>query len=70
MIWNTIDISCLSEGINIFQKEQIKELFNEFNRLKELNHDNILEINDVWVKESKDKLIFITDYFSGGSIRQ
>ena len=45
-------------------------LFYEFNRLKQLNHENILEINDVWVKESKDKLIFITDYFSGGSIRQ
>jgi hypothetical protein len=45
-------------------------LFNEFNRLKQLNHENILEINDVWIKESQDKLIFITDYFSGGSIRQ
>ena len=44
-------------------------LFKEFDRLKQLNNENILEINDVWVKES-DKLIFITDYFSGGSIRQ
>jgi hypothetical protein len=45
-------------------------LFQEFDCLKQLNHENILELNDVWIKESNDKLIFITDYFSGGSIRQ
>jgi len=63
VIWNIIDVSSLSI-------ENKNKLLDEFSRIKQLKHENILVINDFWLKESGDKLIYITDYLTGGSIRQ
>lgn len=38
-------------------------------KLKELHHDNVNFILDVW-QQDENYLIFISDYFVGGSIRQ
>jgi len=62
IIWNIIDISNLPEN----NKENL--LF-EFEKLKQLQHENINLISGVW-KRNSDQLVFITDRFVGGSIRQ
>jgi len=61
IIWNIIDISNITET----NKEN---LLIEFEKLKLLHHDNINGISDVWKRNSE--LVFITDSFVGGSIRQ
>ena len=62
VIWNVINISSLTE-------EQQKKIYNEFVKMKNLKHENINTISEVWLKD-ENSLVFITDSFFGGSIRQ
>ena len=40
-----------------------------FNRLVQLNHDNIVHIHKYWIDKENPRLIFITEYMSGGTLR-
>lgn len=62
VIWNVINISSLTE-------EQQKKIYSEFVKMKNLKHENINTISEVWLKD-ENSLVFITDSFFGGSIRQ
>jgi hypothetical protein len=62
VIWNVINISPLTE-------EQQDKLYEEFVKMKNLKHENINTISEVWLKD-QHSLVFITDSFFGGSIRQ
>ena len=61
VIWNVIDISEMNQ-------DQQEKLFVALTKMKNLRHENINTISEVWLKEGN--LIFITDSFYGGSIRQ
>lgn len=62
VIWNVINVSHLEE-------EQIEKLYYNLLSYKDLKHENINTISDVWLKD-ECSLVFITDSFFGGSIRQ
>lgn len=53
------------------EDEKRTQLYEEILKLKELSHshDNISTIKDVWLTTNKQGLVFITDYYFGGSIR-
>jgi hypothetical protein len=57
-----LNISCLDD----FEKET---LLNEYEIFKNIRNENISAIIDYWKKDS-NFLIFITDHFSSGSLRQ
>lgn len=40
-----------------------------FNRLVQLNHNNIVHIHKYWIDKENPRLIFITEYMSGGTLR-
>lgn len=40
-----------------------------FNRLIQLNHNNIVKIHKYWIDKENPRLIFITEYMSGGTLR-
>ncbi len=60
--WNVINIAN-------FNEKQKDNLLYELTKLKELKHENINSIADIWKKDDNN-IIFITDSFVGGSIRQ
>ena len=62
VIWNVINISTLKENQQVM-------LYEQFLKMKNLKHENINTISEVWVKDGQS-LVFITDSFFGGSIRQ
>ena len=49
--------------------ENKKILLSEFSKYKTFHHENVSTLIDFWEKD-KNTIIFITDYFSSGSIRQ
>ena len=61
-MWNKVNTSSLSS-------DQEEKLYKEFLKMKELKNENINTISDVWIKD-KSSMIFITDSFFAGSIRQ
>lgn len=62
VIWNIIHVFALSD--------HRKELFlKELVKLKDLHHENVNTILDVW-EQGNNNIIFISDHFVGGSIRQ
>jgi hypothetical protein len=83
VIWNVINITNLT-------KEHQEKLYEELLRMKNLKHENINTISEVWLKDKESsemknskheyiifelalkekELVFITDSFFGGSIRQ
>jgi hypothetical protein len=62
VIWNVINVSNL-------EKIQKEKLLNDLLKLKELKHENINTISEVWIRDS-NYFVFITDSFFGGSIRR
>ena len=61
-MWNKVNICSLNQ-------EQEEKLYKEFIKLKELKNENINTISEVWIKDNSS-MIFITDSFFAGSIRQ
>lgn len=53
----------------MLENSQKEKLYQEILKLKDLHHENINSISDIWIKD-EDSLVFITDSFVGGSIRQ
>jgi hypothetical protein len=62
VIWNMIHIGMLDDS-----RKEI--LYQELLKLKDLHHENTNTISEVW-KKDENNLVFITDAFFGGSIRQ
>ena len=58
IIWNEV---------KILEHERLLYLLQQFTLLKELKHENINSIIDVWI--SKERLIFMTESWAGSSIR-
>ncbi|XP_032808932.1 nuclear receptor-binding protein-like [Petromyzon marinus] len=67
VVWNEVQFS---ERRNYkAQEEKIKTVFNN---LIHLEHANIVKFHNYWadIKESKARVIFITEYMSSGSLKQ
>ncbi len=56
-------------NISSLNKEKKLTILGEFHKFKNLHHENISALIDFWEKDS-NTIIFITDYFSSGSLRQ
>ena len=50
--------------------EEIKKIIEEINLIKKLKHPQILNYISGWVNDVKKEVVFITDIFSGGSLKQ
>ena len=50
--------------------EEIKKIIDEINLIKKLKNPLILNYISGWVNEEKREVVFITDIFSGGSLKQ
>ena len=61
VLWNVLNVSSLTN-------ENKDIILSDFNIFKKFQHENISTLIDFWEKENY--IIFITDYFSSGSIRQ
>lgn len=61
--WNIITLGELSN-------EDIENVEKEISILKRLKHERILSYISGWFDDSKKEVIFITEIFSGGSLRQ
>ena len=61
--WNVINVGNMTND----EIERIKE---EINLIKKLKNPRILHYISGWVNDAKKEVIFITDIFSGGSLKQ
>jgi len=50
--------------------EEIKKIIDEINLIKKLKNPRILNYISGWVNDAKKEVVFITDIFSGGSLKQ
>jgi hypothetical protein len=50
--------------------EEIKKIIDEINLIKQLKNSRILNYISGWVNDIKKEVVFITDIFSGGSLKQ
>ena len=65
VVWNEVRIS---ERKNLQSNEA--RIHKVFNRLIQLNHNNIVNIHKYWIDlRENPRLIFITEYMSGGTLR-
>lgn len=60
--WNIITL-------NILKDEEIKNIEHEISTLKKLKHERILNYISGWYDEDNNEVVFITELFSGGSLR-
>ena len=64
IIWHELNVSSLDE-------EKTENLFNELQRLKTISKEDCLNtITEVWLREDKRVIVFITDCFGMGTLRQ
>ncbi len=61
--WNVINVGNMSD-------EEIKKIIDEINLIKKLKNPRILNYISGWVNDAKKEVVFITDIFSGGSLKQ
>jgi hypothetical protein len=61
--WNVINVGNMSD-------EEIKKIIDEINLIKQLKNPRILNYISGWVNDAKKEVVFITDIFSGGSLKQ
>lgn len=60
--WNIVTLEALKD-------EEIKNIEQEISTLKKLKHERILNYISGWYDEEKNEVVFITELFSGGSLR-
>ncbi|KAJ8305586.1 hypothetical protein KUTeg_016131 [Tegillarca granosa] len=67
VVWNEVQFS---ENRNL--KEQQEKIRQVFANLIQLDHPNIVKFHKYWTdtKDSKPRVIFITEYMSSGSLKQ
>jgi len=61
--WNVINVRNMSD-------EEIKKIIDEINLIKKLKNSRVLNYISGWVNDAKKEVVFITDIFSGGSLKQ
>lgn len=61
--WNVIKLNHLS-------KQDRTRINKEINLIKQLKHKNILDLSQAWLNKEKGEVVFITELFTGGSLRQ
>lgn len=60
--WNEIHLDKFSEN-------EIKQIFNEIKLLGQLEHPRILRLYQAWIDKKRKVLVFITEFFTNGTIR-
>lgn len=60
--WNEIRLDRFSEA-------ETNQIYNEIKLLSTLNHDKILRLLDAWNDKKRNMLVFITEFFTSGTIR-
>ena len=64
IIWNEIEIKSINENNS-------KKLYNEIKRLKSLSKEDCINtIQDCWLTNDQNSIVFITDCFGMGTLRQ
>ena len=64
IFWHEIDVSSIDDL-------KTEKLYNEIKRLKIISKENSLNtITDVWLREDQKVIVFITDLFGMGTLRQ
>ena len=64
IIWNEIEIKTINE-------KNSKKLYNEIKRLKSLSKEDCINtIQDCWLRDDQNCIVFITDCFGMGTLRQ
>ena len=53
-----------------FREKDQQRVFAEIRVLKQLKHKNIMTLHDYWFDERRLMLIFITEIFPDGTLRQ
>lgn len=62
VVWNSINV----EKMKIAEK---RRLLVEVELLRDIKHENIMKIYGSWFHRIKKEVVFITEYISGGSLR-
>lgn len=60
--WNEIHLDKFSEN-------ETKQIFNEIKLLGQLDHPRILRLSHAWIDKKRNVLVFITEFFTNGTIR-
>ena len=60
--WNEIHLDKFSET-------ETKQIFNEIKLLGDLEHPRILRLSHAWIDKKRNVLVFITEFFTNGTIR-
>jgi serine/threonine protein kinase len=61
--WNVINVGKMSE-------EEVQRIKEEVDLIKKLKHQSIINYIAGWINENKNEVVFITDIYSGGSLKQ
>ncbi|EFJ40152.1 hypothetical protein VOLCADRAFT_69922, partial [Volvox carteri f. nagariensis] len=64
--WNEVAVAELA----CFREKDQQRVFAEIRVLKQLKHKNIMTLHDYWFDEQRFMLVFITEIFPDGTLRQ
>ena len=61
--WNEVNIK-------MYGPRERKRILNEITLLKQLSHQNLIAFYGAWVNKEKEKVVFITELMSSGTLKE